>query len=135
MDELAAEVATASREQTEGITQINVAVGQMDKVTQSNAATAEESAAAAEELSAQAETMNQAVSELLHLVGGQNGSATIRPARQAVRAKEFQASAPKTKLPIATNGNGNGNGHAHATMGTARKRQNEIPLDGDFKDF
>jgi len=131
MDELAAEVATASREQTEGITQINVAVGQMDKVTQSNAATAEESAAAAEELSAQAETMNQAVSELLHLVGGQNGSATIRPARQAVRAKEFQASTSKTKRPIATNGNG----HAHATMVTERKRQNEIPLDGDFKDF
>jgi len=39
VDELAAEVASASREQTQGITQINAAVGQMDKVTQSNAAT------------------------------------------------------------------------------------------------
>ena len=65
-----AEVAGASREQTQGITQINTAVGQMDKVTQSNAATAEESAAAAEELNAQAEVMKQSVAELLQLVGG-----------------------------------------------------------------
>ena len=70
VDELATEVAGASREQTEGITQINAAVGQMDKVTQSNAASAEESAAAAEELNAQAQLMKQSVSELLELVGG-----------------------------------------------------------------
>jgi methyl-accepting chemotaxis protein len=71
VDELAAEVATASSEQTQGITQINTAVAQMDKVTQSNAASAEESAAAAQELSAQAEAMNQSVAGLLTLVGGQ----------------------------------------------------------------
>jgi len=70
VDELAAEVANASREQTQGITQINTAVGQMDKVTQSNAASAEESAAAAEELNSQAAMMKQAVNELLQLVGG-----------------------------------------------------------------
>jgi methyl-accepting chemotaxis protein len=52
VDELAAEVANASGEQSRGITQINTAVGQVDKVTQSNAASAEESAAAAEELTA-----------------------------------------------------------------------------------
>ena len=72
VDELAAEVAGASREQTQGITQINTAVGQMDKVTQSNAANAEESAAAAEELNAQAEVMKQSVAELLQLVGGRS---------------------------------------------------------------
>jgi len=42
LDELVTEVAGASREQTEGITQVNIAVGQMDKVTQNNAASAEE---------------------------------------------------------------------------------------------
>ena len=72
MDELAAEVASASREQTQGVAQINKAVSQVDKITQSNAATAEESAAAAEELNAQAETMKQSVAELLKLVGGRN---------------------------------------------------------------
>ena len=70
VDELAAEVAGASREQTQGITQINTAVGQMDKVTQSNAASAEESAAAAAELNAQAGAMKASVAELLELVGG-----------------------------------------------------------------
>jgi methyl-accepting chemotaxis protein len=70
VDELAAEVAGASREQTQGITQLNTAVSQMDKVTQSNAASAEESAAAAEELNAQAEMMKEAVNELLQVVEG-----------------------------------------------------------------
>ncbi len=71
VDELANEVATASKEQSEGITQVNHAVTQMDKVTQSNAASAEESASAAEELNAQAETLKDAVGDLLQLAGGQ----------------------------------------------------------------
>ena len=70
VDELAAEVAGSSSEQTQSIRQINQAVGQMDKVTQSNAASAEESSAAAEELKSQAEVMRQAVNELMVLVGG-----------------------------------------------------------------
>jgi len=49
------EIATASEEQSHGITQVNTAVAEMDKVTQSTAANAEESAAAAEELNDQAE--------------------------------------------------------------------------------
>ncbi len=74
VDELVAEVASASREQTQGITQVNIAVGQMDKVTQSNAANAEESAAAAEELNAQAAVMKDSVNELLKLVGSLNSA-------------------------------------------------------------
>ena len=70
VDELAGEVATASQEQSQGIAQVNTAVTQMDKVTQSNAATAEESAAAAKELTAQAESVKEAVADLLRLVGG-----------------------------------------------------------------
>jgi len=70
VDELAAEVASASLEQSQGISQINLAVSQIDKVTQSNAASAEESASASEELNAQAETMKGSVHELIDLVGG-----------------------------------------------------------------
>jgi len=69
VDELAAEVAEASREQTRGITQINASVGQIDKTTQANAAGAEESAAAAEELSAQSRLVARAVDKLALLVG------------------------------------------------------------------
>ena len=70
VDALVTEVATASREQTDGISQLNVAVAQLDKVTQSNAASAEESASAAAELTSQAGTMMQSVSDLLRLVDG-----------------------------------------------------------------
>ena len=70
VNDLVAEIAAASNEQSQGIDQINQAVGQMDQVTQSNAANAEESASAAEELSAQAEELNNMVDELSGLVGG-----------------------------------------------------------------
>jgi methyl-accepting chemotaxis protein len=86
VDELAAEVANASHEQTQGITQINTAVSQMDKVTQSNAASAEESAAAAQELNLQAAAMKEAVEDLLRLVEGE-GQAARRLAKAPVHAE------------------------------------------------
>ncbi|MHC4583086.1 MAG: methyl-accepting chemotaxis protein [Planctomycetota bacterium] len=68
--DLVGEIAAASQEQAQGIDQVNTAMAQMDKVTQQNAANAEESASASEELSAQAESMNDVVGELMNLVGG-----------------------------------------------------------------
>jgi len=69
VDRLVTEVATASNEQSEGIAQINTAVSQMDKVTQSNAAGAEETASAAEELNAQSEELQTTSMQLAALVG------------------------------------------------------------------
>ena len=132
VDELVTEVAGASREQTDGIVQINQAVGQMDKVTQSNAATAEESAAAAEELNSQAEVMKQSVAELLQLVGGKGGGAKAQPVAHARRTPAHTAKAVATQS-TPTKGR-NGNGHATPAM-TTGKRRSEIPLEGDFKDF
>jgi hypothetical protein len=62
------EVSLASRQQTQGIDQVAQAIAQMEKVTQTTAATAEESAAASEELSAQAETAMDVVRQLETLV-------------------------------------------------------------------
>jgi methyl-accepting chemotaxis protein len=76
VDELAAQVATASREQSAGIDHVNQAVGQIDQVTQANAACAEESASAAEELSAQAKALETAVAQLSKLVSG-DGKGTV----------------------------------------------------------
>jgi len=70
VDDLVAEIANASREQTQGIDQVNVAVTQMDKVTQNNAASAEESASASEQLNAQAQSLRDIVAGLELLVGG-----------------------------------------------------------------
>jgi methyl-accepting chemotaxis protein len=69
VDDLVAQIATASDEQTRGITQVTTAVSQMDSVTQNNASGAEESASAAEELNAQAAMMRDSVRELQVLVG------------------------------------------------------------------
>ena len=128
VDELVAEVASASREQTQGTTQINTAVGQMDKVTQSNAANAEESAAAAEELNAQATVMKESVSELLKLVGG-------RENRQAIGDRTPVT--PVAKRPALARANRNRNGHALAAPETATtaNHHGEIQVEGDYKDF
>jgi len=140
VDELVTEVSGASREQTDGIAQINVAVSQMDKVTQSNAATAEESAAAAQELNAQADVMKQSVGELLQLVGGQNDSTTHRPAACTPPARSIHSTAPAAKRfapAIRANGNGHGKSHAHTVPELAPTDNNRsaIPMEGDFKDF
>ena len=68
--ELIGEIAAASQEQAHGIAQVNIAVNEMDKVTQQAAANAEESASASEELNAQAEQMKVYVEELVHVIGG-----------------------------------------------------------------
>ena len=56
------ELAAASGEQTSGLDQINTAMGQMDQVTQGNAALVEEAAAAAQSLDVQAHALVHAVS-------------------------------------------------------------------------
>jgi methyl-accepting chemotaxis protein len=98
--DLLGEVAAASAEQSQGVTQLNTAVAQMDEVTQSNASSAEESSAASQELAAQAGQMRQAVGELNSLVFGSaaedamNADASAahqtQPAKTGVRAKISQ---------------------------------------------
>ena len=68
--QLVAEIAAASGEQAQGITQINRAVTEMDKVVQQTASSAEESASASEELTSQAEQMKGYVDDLALLIGG-----------------------------------------------------------------
>jgi methyl-accepting chemotaxis protein len=68
--QLVGEVAEASKEQSHGIDQIATAMSHMDKVTQSNAASAEESAGAASQMSHQADTLMSAVKEMTVIVHG-----------------------------------------------------------------
>ncbi len=57
------QIAVASNEQSEGISQINAAVMQVSTVVQTNSATSEESASASEELASQAEMLKDQVSQ------------------------------------------------------------------------
>jgi methyl-accepting chemotaxis protein len=97
MDEIVGEIATASAEQSRGINQVNQAVSQMDKVTQSNAGNAEETAAAAEELNAQAASLLESVAELSRLVG--RTAASSGPVAPKKVAQKFAAIVSK-KAPV-----------------------------------
>jgi methyl-accepting chemotaxis protein len=102
-DALIAEIATAAREQAQGIEQINAAIAQMDKVSQSNSASAEESASAAEELDAQAETLKDLVAKLRQLVSGKSaavGPTPVSTARLLTKTTPAIASAGRRAIPM-----------------------------------
>jgi methyl-accepting chemotaxis protein len=69
VDELVAEIAGASHEQSQGLGQVLTAVTQMDGVTQTNAASAQESAAATLDMNREVEVLHAAVEELRGLLG------------------------------------------------------------------
>ncbi|MCP4352069.1 MAG: methyl-accepting chemotaxis protein [Desulfobacterales bacterium] len=67
---LVGEIATASTEQDHKIDYINKAVAELEKITNKNAANAEESASAAEQMNAQTEQIQRISDNLVVLVGG-----------------------------------------------------------------
>jgi methyl-accepting chemotaxis protein len=127
--ELVSEIAAASNEQAQGIEQVNTAVTEMDKVTQSNAANAEESASASEEMSAQAEQMKAMVNELVVMVGGAgNGAKQVKkPAAAAGDYKDLGVAATTEKVRLKSPAL-----RAHRPVSP----EQIIPMDDDdFKDF
>ncbi|KHN49829.1 methyl-accepting chemotaxis protein [Pectobacterium fontis] len=82
------EIAQASREQSDGINQINLAVGQIDTTTQQNAALVEESAAAALSLQDQANSLARTVSVF-------NLGASYKSAALSRKAEAPALAAPK----------------------------------------
>ncbi|HET9954075.1 MAG TPA: methyl-accepting chemotaxis protein, partial [Polyangiaceae bacterium] len=70
VDTLIGQIAQASVEQSQGIGQLNVAMSDIDAVTQSNAGSAQEAASAASELTAHADAVKRNVSDLLGLIHG-----------------------------------------------------------------
>ena len=135
VDELVAEIATASREQSQGIDQVNTAVTQMDKVTQSNAASAEESASASEELNAQALTQRELVAELQQLV---SGSASVGRKPSGLGAREvLQTRSFSPQRPAAHAASRSALGGSRPALASSKKRapEVEIPLEDGFKDF
>ncbi|MBN1341438.1 MAG: methyl-accepting chemotaxis protein [Phycisphaerae bacterium] len=97
--DLVAQITQASTEQAQGVDQVNTAVSQMDKVTQANAAGAEESASAAEELSAQSEHLGAMVKDLVAIVGGGSTGAARRKASRKADAKVRQRPATIAAAP------------------------------------
>ncbi|MEQ8408478.1 MAG: methyl-accepting chemotaxis protein [Gammaproteobacteria bacterium] len=62
VNDIVAEIATASDEQSTGLDEINKSIGEMDQMTQQNAALVEEAAAASESMSDQADNLDRLIS-------------------------------------------------------------------------
>jgi len=96
--DIMAEITSASQEQTGGIEQVNGAIGQMDQVTQQNAALVEEAAAAAASMQDQAAKLAEVVSvfklDRAHDLGAVKAPST--PARPALA--RAAAPAPAARL-------------------------------------
>ncbi|HEX5805759.1 MAG TPA: methyl-accepting chemotaxis protein [Macromonas sp.] len=93
------EITAATAEQSDGIGQVNVAVNQLDQMTQQNAALVEQSTAAAESLREQAARMAEAVA--VFRIGEAAVAAPVPRARPVAQAKAAAAaplslSRPKT---------------------------------------
>ncbi|MCP4350682.1 MAG: chemotaxis protein [Desulfobacterales bacterium] len=133
--ELVVEISSASGEQARGIEQVNRGAADMDKVTQQNAASAEELASTSEEMNAQAEQMKGLVNKLVALVRGtsERNKDYAAKKKQRIEAGIVRPGDSFKQFPAvpATQGN--------AGM-LARKREvtpeQIIPLDDDdFTDF
>jgi methyl-accepting chemotaxis protein len=71
VDDLIGEIATSSSEQSTGFSQIVTAVTQIDKITQANAASAEENASVTAEMKREVAVLRGSVNALRALLGGQ----------------------------------------------------------------
>lgn len=96
------EISAASQEQSDGIEQVSQAVGQMDQVTQQNAALVQEASAAAASLEEQANRLEQAVA-VFKLLGTQVAahqplSAASTPPANAMLAARTE---PTARRPVA----------------------------------
>ena len=133
VDDLVAEVAAASQEQSQGIAQVNTAVSQIDQVTQKAAAHAEESASASEELTAEANELTKAVDELVALAGY-----ALATEAQETRSTPPEAPRPGEPRPASTSKAATtprGGKHAQFAKPPAARHATEVPTTGDFKDF
>lgn len=104
-DQLSAEIASASSEQSRGIEQITVAISQVDGVTRHAAAGAEETASAAEELNGQVSAMRETVNELVRLLHGREAGVApgspgngggVAPQRSGIAARDNTAAQART---------------------------------------
>jgi methyl-accepting chemotaxis protein len=127
--DLVGEIAAASNEQAQGIGQVNIAVNEVDKITQQNAASAEESASASEEMSAQAEQMRAIVSELGTLVSGASEQADRYSATSFLKTKGIKDALHLSQKKQTAKADKEPALISHQTPETV------IPLDEDFENF
>jgi methyl-accepting chemotaxis protein len=134
--DLVSEIAAASKEQSQGIDQVNIAVSQIDKVTQQTAANASQGANSAERLHLQSEKLKVMVADLTRIIGGNGSNYQSRelvvrsesafPPPQLSRTAEPKRGMVERRTKV----------KAHPKGGRVVNPEEIIPLDdNDFSDF
>jgi len=121
------EISASSDEQSHGVAQISTGVGEMNRVTQQNAANAEESASASEQLTSQAAELKNMINTftLARRNTSRGGGSNYRP---ATTSQPTNRRTPPKQIP-----------QAKKPTGYEVKPENVLPLDSldddDFGDF
>ena len=124
---LLAEVANASKEQAQGISQVNSAVHVMDKATHTNADLANEASSSVSTVSTQAAELLNAVDDLSAIVYGRGGAPVTmrrqaRPKSSAARPVKALAAPPRKTAA------------SKPAQAKTTKSDDDFPMD-DFSDF
>ncbi|MFZ6749733.1 methyl-accepting chemotaxis protein [Undibacterium sp. Ren11W] len=119
--DIMAEITAASAEQSDGISQVNIAITKMDEATQQNAALVEQAAAAAGSMEEQANNLNMAVS-IFKVDVSDSKSSTMKPLSKP--APQGKAAGVKSNIKSIENG-----------TGTQVKRAVAKPKEDDWEEF
>ncbi|SER53573.1 methyl-accepting chemotaxis protein [Rhizobium sp. NFR03] len=101
-------IVVAAREQSTGLTEINIAIGQLDQMTQQNAAMVEQTNASSHTLAQDAESLSSLIAQFA--IGGDaasyaSASSTSRSTRTATSSSSYRPAAPtktsSAKSPVA----------------------------------
>ncbi len=129
------EISTASNEQAQGVEQISLTISEMEGVTQTNAASAEESAASSEHLKMQAHQLKNIVSILNGILNGDSDSGQPS-ARNVTNSAGLQQQAHTSRQPTSATSSKRQRTHSTTKALPPSKVEEAIPFDEDeFENF
>ncbi len=130
--DIVTEMASAAREQSTGIDQINKAITQMDQVTQSNAASTEEMSATASGLTDQAEQLRGTVAKFR--LGGRDDAAAP-PVKKQRPTSGIIVRIPSSRPALRSAAQPGRNGHAGGSNGHGASTMDALMADLDDAGF
>ena len=135
LGKLISEINAASEEQASGIKQINIAISQMEKVTQENAAVAEENAAASNSMMDEIRNLEDAVAIAKSLVRDKNSSSSPSSSLGTPRPPSLSPSKAYSNSNTSSVQKPSSSSTAYKSAGSSTAKKTDadkiIPLDED----
>ena len=127
VDETVSNIASSSKEQHQGIDQINIGVSEINRVTQSNAANAEETASSCTQLESLSQSLKQTVEQLTMSLKGKKGHSAEAPIpahrNKPPTAPQSMSNTPQNSVPQK-----NGYSAASLKQDTQKTKENELAM-------